>query len=229
MTNKASLFRGLIVRGAIGFLIYAVLVFSTGTMHFWQGWTLLVLQVVLGSWMAVYFYIRDPQVLERRLLRREKLTEQKLIILCWRILSVVSIVVAGWDHRFGWSPRYFIAVPLWVEVISFLLILTGYILHVEVLKANRFAASIIHVEEGQSVMENGPYHLVRHPMYVGFVLMGVFSPLALGSFIAFPISLLIVPLIVFRLLSEEKLLRQNLAGYAEYCQRTPYRLIPSVW
>jgi protein-S-isoprenylcysteine O-methyltransferase Ste14 len=229
MMNKASLLRGLIIRGAIGFLIYGVLVFSTGTIHFWQGWALLVLQVVLGTWVGIYFFIRDPQVLERRLLRREKLTEQKLIILFWRVLSAASIVIAGYDHRFGWSGRFFVPVPLWLEVISLLIVSAGYTLHIEVLKANRFAASIIHVEEEQSVMETGPYRLVRHPMYVGFILMGVFSPLALGSFIAFSISTLIIPLVVFRLLSEEKLLRRDLPGYAEYCQRTPYRLIPSVW
>ena len=172
--NKTSLLRGLIIRGAIGFFIYGVLVFSSGTIHFWQGWALLVLQIVLGTWMGVYFYIRDPQVLERRLLRREKLTEQKLIIFVWRVLGAASIVVAGWDHRFGWSRRFLAGVPLWLEVVSFLLVLAGYILHIEVLKANRFAASIIHVEEGQSVMDAGPYRFVRHPMYVGFILMGVF-------------------------------------------------------
>ena len=52
---------------------------------------------------------------------------------------------------------------------------------------------------------------------------------SLGSFVLTPISLLILPILAFRLSNEEKVLRRNLPGYAEYFQRTCYRLIPFVW
>jgi protein-S-isoprenylcysteine O-methyltransferase Ste14 len=54
-------------------------------------------------------------------------------------------------------------------------------------------------------------------------------PLALGSFVTLPAVLLLIPIFMTRLLNEEKMLRRELPGYAEYCQRTRYRLIPSVW
>lgn len=105
----------------------------------------------------------------------------------------------------------------------------AFLLQFEALKANHFAASVIRAETGQSVIDSGPYALMRHPMYSGSMMYCLVVPLALGSFVAWPIALLITPLLLIRIIKEEKFLRQNLAGYSEYCQKTRYRLLPLVW
>jgi len=94
---------------------------------------------------------------------------------------------------------------------------------------NHFAASTIEVEPGQRVISIGPYSIVRHPMYLGIGVMLLFSPLALGSYFALPAFGLVIPILVFRLLNEEKVLRQELRGYPEYCLRTRFRLVPFLW
>jgi protein-S-isoprenylcysteine O-methyltransferase Ste14 len=66
-------------------------------------------------------------------------------------------------------------------------------------------------------------------MYSGIVVMMLFAPLALGSYVALPFFALTMPVLVVRLLNEEKVLREQLTGYVEYCARTPYRLVPYVW
>ena len=66
-------------------------------------------------------------------------------------------------------------------------------------------------------------------MYAVSLIQWFWGPLALGSFVALPVAALMVPLIVWRLLNEEKVLHRDLPGYCEYCGRTPYRLIPFVW
>ena len=109
------------------------------------------------------------------------------------------------------------------------LILGGLLLVFWVLKVNSFASRTIRVEAGQSVISSGPYSMVRHPMYSGSVVMWLSIPLALGSYVAWPAFALLIPLYVFRLLNEEKVLRQELSGYPEYCLRTRYRLVPFVW
>lgn len=95
-----------------------------------------------------------------------------------------------------------------------------------VMKVNHFAASAIEVEPGQRVISTRPYSIVRHPMYLGIGVMFLFSPLALGSYFALPAFGLVIPILVFRLLNEEKVLRQELPGYPEYCLRTRFRLVP---
>jgi protein-S-isoprenylcysteine O-methyltransferase Ste14 len=96
-------------------------------------------------------------------------------------------------------------------------------------KSNSFAASTIRVEAEQRVISTGPYGIIRHPMYLGGNIWFLFTPLALGSYFALPVFALLVPLIVLRLLNEEKVLRQALPGYADYCLRTRFRLVPFLW
>ena len=97
------------------------------------------------------------------------------------------------------------------------------------MKVNRFASRTIQVEPGQKVISTGPYGIVGHPMYSGVWVMLLFTPLALGSYFALPAFAPLVPLIVLRLLNEEKVLRQELAGYPEYCLHTRFPLIPFLW
>jgi protein-S-isoprenylcysteine O-methyltransferase Ste14 len=109
------------------------------------------------------------------------------------------------------------------------LILGGLLLVVWVMKVNSFASRTIQVEAGQRVISTGPYRMVRHPLYSGSLVMWLATPLALGSYIAWPAFALLIPFYVFRLLNEEKVLRQELPGYPEYCLRTRFRLVPFVW
>ena len=66
-------------------------------------------------------------------------------------------------------------------------------------------------------------------MYLAFGIMILFTPLALGSFLAAPVAIIILLTLLMRLLHEEKVLRRDLPGYAEYCRQTPYRIIPFVF
>jgi len=109
------------------------------------------------------------------------------------------------DFRFAWSR-----VPLWLTILSQLLVFAGYLITLWVMKENSFASRTVQIEEGQRVISSGPYRLVRHPMYFGAVLMLLFTPSALGSWWALPGFLLVIPLIVLRLLNEEKMLCRDL-------------------
>lgn len=88
---------------------------------------------------------------------------------------------------------------------------------------------VVEVEEEQKVIDTGPYAVVRHPMYMGVLVMYIFSPLALGSYWAVLPMLLMIPILVARLRNEETILVRDLPGYAAYMQRTKYRLMPGVW
>ena len=94
---------------------------------------------------------------------------------------------------------------------------------------NTFAASVITVEPGQRVISDGPYRMVRHPMYSAIALIVLSVPLALGSYFALPLAVPLIALLVFRLVNEERVLLAELPGYPEYCQRTRFRLIPFAW
>ena len=210
-------------------LMVAMLFVPAGSLRFWQAWVLIGLVFIPVVSSYVYFYQHDPQLIERRLQSKEKVSEQRFLIRLLKPVFFAAFLLPGLDYRFGWSRTSLGAVPLWLTVFAQVLILGGLLLVFWVLKVNSFASRTIQVEAGQTVISSGPYSMVRHPMYSGSVVMWLSIPLALGSHVAWPAFALLIPLYVFRLLNEEKVLRQELSGYSEYCLRTRYRLVPFVW
>ena len=92
-----------------------------------------------------------------------------------------------------------------------------------------YDAAAIQAERGQQVITTGPYHWVRHPGYVGWILYAVFSGIALGSWLSILPTLLIASLIVRRTIIEDKMLARDLKGYVDYARQVRYRLIPGLW
>ena len=220
-----SLKSRLALRFLIALVVFGALLFiPAGSFRFWQGWVYIATSFVPGLLAFAYFYKHDPQIIERRMQFREKVREQKRIMVFVYIIWLISFVLPGLDHRFGWSH-----LPLWMTILSQAVVFGGFVTTLWVAKVNRFAARTIRVEPGQELISNGPYRIVRHPMYLGACAMWLFTPLALGSYFTFPAFLLLIPLIVLRLLNEEKVLRQELPGYAEYCLHTRFRLVPFLW
>jgi protein-S-isoprenylcysteine O-methyltransferase Ste14 len=212
--------RFLLALGVLGALLFI----PAGSLRFWQGWAYIAISFVPGLFAFTYFYKHDPQLIERRMQFKEKVREQKRIMTFVYIAWLVAFVLPGLDHRFGWSHS-----PLWITILSQAVVFGGFATTLWVAKVNRFAARTIQVEPGQEVISSGPYRIVRHPMYLGACAMWLFTPLALGSYFTLPAFALLIPLILLRLLNEEKVLRQELPGYAEYCLRTRFRLVPFIW
>jgi protein-S-isoprenylcysteine O-methyltransferase Ste14 len=214
----------LITQGAL-----AALLFIPGTLRYWQGWTFFAVNLVVTLIFCVYFYRHDRELLARRLLRKEKIATQRFAMFLLKIVSVSAYVVCGLDNRFGWTRKYLIPLPEWLPALALLGYAGCYLMFIPVFNANRFAATVIQVDSGQTVMDQGPYRVVRHPMYLVSLGVWFWIPLALGSLVAMPAILLVAPILVLRLLNEEKFLCRELPGYNDYCQRTRSRLIPFVW
>jgi len=225
MSTPRSLKTRLLFRSLIAFVFVAVFLFvPAGSFRYWQGWVFMAILFLPMPVTSVYFMKRDPQLVERRLRTEEKISEQKTIIRWAQLVVFASLLLPGLDYRFGWSR-----VPLWLAILSQLFVFAGYLITLWVMKENSFASRTIQVEEGQRVISTGPYRLVRHPKYFGAVLMLFFMSPALGSWWALPGFLLAIPLIVLRLLNEEKMLCRDLPGYSDYCLRTRSRLLPLLW
>lgn len=130
----------------------------------------------------------------------------------------------GLDRRFGWSQ-----VPLPVVLLADLLVVAAYGFIATVLKTNSYASRVVEVEQQQSVIRSGPYAHVRHPMYSGVFVMYLATPVALGSWWGVLLILGMPLLLVVRILNEEKVLREQLPGYRDYCRDVRWRLLPLVW
>ncbi|MCL4468029.1 MAG: isoprenylcysteine carboxylmethyltransferase family protein [Deltaproteobacteria bacterium] len=220
-----ALKRKMIVFPGIVLLLLTVLIFlPAGTFCYWQAYVYIA--VLLGPMVLVvgYFFKKDPRFLQRRLRIKEREAEQKKIVSVSFLFFFAGYLITGLDHRFGWSD-----IPAGIVLMADALVLAGYLFIFAVFKVNRYASRVILVDKDQTVITTGPYRFVRHPMYLGSIVLFMSSPIALGSywgvlpFIAVPVSL------VFRILNEEKVLSEQLSGYKEYCTNVRFRLLPFVW
>ncbi|MBU1348444.1 isoprenylcysteine carboxylmethyltransferase family protein [Patescibacteria group bacterium] len=197
---------------------------SAGTIWFWQGWLFCAVLFVPLLFVMSYFLKASPEFLERRMKYAEKEKEQRWIIAVTNVFFLVGLVLPGLDYRYGWS-----SVPVWMILAADVVVLIGYALIFLTFKENAFAGRTVEIFEGQRVIETGPYAVVRHPMYAGIIPMFLGMPIALGSFVAIIPLIPVCGLIILRTLNEEAVLRRDLPGYAAYCTKVRYRLIPSVW
>lgn len=206
----------------------AVLLFvPVWTLDYWQAWVFLA--VFSMGIFAITFYLmkKDPKLLERRVnagIRAEKEKSQKIIQVLATITFMAVLAFPAFDHRFSWS-----AAPPYVAVAGDVLVVLGLLIVFLVFKENTYTAGVITVEAEQRVISTGPYALVRHPMYVGALVMLLAVPLALGSWWGLLTFIPITIVIVWRLLEEERFLVKNLRGYSQYRDRVRYRLVPFIW
>lgn len=223
--NLKSLKRTVFFRLALFVVIMGLMFFlPAGTIKYWAAW--IYIGIIIFPMLLVfrYFIKRDPELLERRMRHREKEKEQKLIIRLSGLYFFAAFVLPGFDYRFGWSD-----VSGYIIILADIVILIGYFIFALVLRENSFASRIIEVEEDQKVISTGPYSIVRHPMYSGVLIMYLLSPVALASYWAVIPASLLLPLIIFRVINEEKVLIHELKGYKEYKQKVKYRIIPGIW
>ncbi len=216
------------VESVLGLVFFIALIFVTaGTLDYWQGWVFLAVFAVSTTGHTIYLALYDKPLLERRLKAgpwHEKEWSQKIIVSLVIIAFLAFIILPVLDYRYSLSP-----VPAWVSILGNAIIILSFLGIFWVIKTNSWAASNIRVEANQRVVESGPYAYVRHPMYVGAIWLFVGIPLALGSWWSVGLLLPFLPVLVWRLLDEEKILTRDLPGYPEYKGTVKYRLIPYVW
>lgn len=211
-----------VVAGVAGIMVLFFL--PAGTLDYWQAWVFLGVILVPTFALLVVLLIKDPQTLQRRMKHKESDPKQRGLINFSGIFLSLVFLLPGFGIRWGWP-----VLPVWVVILGDFIALGGYLLFFLVLRENRFASRVIEVEQGQKVISSGPYAVVRHPMYVSMLLMYLSFPLALGSMLALIPALAMFPIIVIRILNEEKMLALDLPGYDEYLQKVKYRLLPGVW
>ena len=222
------LYRQAIVQGVLWTLLLVLLIFwPAGTFDYWQAWVFLGIFAASTVGFTGYLAIYDRPLLERRLKagpQHEREWSQKIIVSLMILAFLAFIVLPALDYRYGWSR-----VAPWVSILSDVVILLSFLFIFWVTRFNSFAASNIRVEHDQKVIDTGPYAHVRHPMYAGAIWLFVGMPLALGSWWSLGLIVLLLPMLLWRLLDEEKNPAERFTGYTEYMRRVRFRLVPFVW
>ena len=220
-----KLFFSALTKFLAGLVLVGVMLFlPAGTFNYVYGWLFIALLFGPMLIMGAVMLIKSPELLKKRLDAKEKQGAQKGVVALSGLMFVGGFVVAGLDFRFGWSDM-----PLWVTVTASAVLLAAYALYAEVMRENAYLSRTVKVEDGQKVVDTGLYGIVRHPMYAVTIWLFLAIPVVLGSwwsllcFAPYPVIMAV------RIINEEKLLTEQLDGYAEYKKKVKYRLIPFIW
>jgi protein-S-isoprenylcysteine O-methyltransferase Ste14 len=201
-----------------------ILFIPAGTLTYPNGWLFIILLTVPMAAVGIWLLIVNPELLAKRLESKEGQEEQQRVVRFGSFITLGGMILGALDFRYGWTT-----VPRWVVTLASLIFLAGYLFWVVVLRENASLMRTVAVEEGQRVIDTGPYRVVRHPMYTATLPIFLATPLILGSCVALIPFLFHPVVLVMRIRHEETLLIRELKGYAEYCSRVRYRLIPFLW
>ena len=220
-----KLFLNALTKFIAGLLLVGVLLFlPAGTFAYPSGWLFIGLLFIPMLILGLVLFLKDPDLLEKRLGAKEKENTQKGVVALSGLLFIGGFVIAGLDHRFGWSNM-----PAWIVITASAILLVSYALYAEVMRENAYLSRTVEVQEGQKVIDTGLYGVVRHPMYAVTVWLFLSIPVVLGSWFALLCFLPYVAVIAVRIINEEKVLTEGLEGYADYKKRVKYRIIPFIW
>ena len=231
--EKPDVTRGIVdwaVKALVARLSVAAILFvSAGRLDWVMGWVFAGLYAAFDIATALVLIPRSPELLiERvRIHQGTKGWDKVLLRIAAGYLPMASWIVSGLDVRFGWSPQ----ISPGLQIAGLAITALGFAVVVWAMASNAFFSVTVRIQEerGHTVATGGPYRYVRHPGYVGAILFQVATPVLLGSLWALIPAGLSAPAYVVRTALEDRTLREELPGYAEYAQQTRYRLLPGVW
>lgn len=223
--------RRLVQKSLVGLAIMLALLFVPAGTLAWPAAWIFLLEFSLASALITRWLLRhNPDLLAERmkpLIQRDQKPWDKVLMAVFLFLWCAWFVVMALDAvRFGWS-----VVPLWIQAVGVLAIAVSMYIMFLIMRINSFAAPVVKIqaERGHRVISDGPYAVVRHPMYGGAVLLILGIPLLLGSWWGLALSPILILLFAVRAVMEERTLMAELPRYTDYATKVRHRLVPGVW
>ncbi len=204
---------------------------GAGTLNWDWAWVITLLTLVGWTVLSIVLVITNPELLNERGRRAKALVGTKrwdwAIMGIYSVLLLATPLVAGLDYRYAWSSPSADS----IKVAGITVLIVSFIPLTWSMAVNRYFEPTVRIQDNREhrVITSGPYRYVRHPGYVAVVLQFVAIPLSLGTFTAWIPALLGIALFILRTALEDRTLIAELPGYADYAQRTRYRLLPGVW
>lgn len=214
-------------------LIPLILLLCGRDLGWWQAWAFTLLIVAAGFGARFWAERRHPGLMaerERTIFKDApdvKPWDKILSPLMGISVSFPLVIVAGLDHRFGWSAGF----PLWLNMLGLILTAAGYAFASWAIVENRFFSAMVRIQtdRGHVVCDTGPYRFVRHPGYAGNILPLFGIVLALSSVWTLIPAAVALVIVIIRTALEDRTLQAELPGYQDYARRVRYRLFPGIY
>jgi len=223
---------GYFTRVFLGFftllLMIAMILILAGRINYWQGW-------VFGGVTALILLVKSIFFPDRSDLFQERIKPGPgtkwwdKVFYAFYIPAFFAVFIIGCldGGRFGWTE----SLPVFVYISGYIMYIFSISIFLWAQQINRFFSSVVRIQHdrGHEVIQTGPYKYVRHPGYIGGILMAISTALVLGSLWALIPAGVVSILLIIRTFLEDTMLQKELPGYSEYAKKVKYRLLPGVW
>jgi len=217
------------IRETMGIVVMGVAIFwSAGQLNWWPAWATIAITLAWSTATALVILRFNPALLAERLgPRRGGKAWDTAIMSLLGLIQLARYIIAGLDQRYGWTGGF----PIIAQIAALIVCILSYALFVWATASNAFFSQIVRIqsERGHTVVTSGPYHYIRHPAYIGAILIELAMPILLASWWALIPSLLSSILLIVRTALEDHTLQAELAGYTDYSRQVRHRLLPGIW
>lgn len=224
ISNKKVILRFMLFPLFLGALLFI----PANTVDWSAAWIYIIIYMCFGIMLVSWLRRNNPELLKERMTFLKKTAHRwdKIIVLGSTVLFVALYAIPGFDFRYQWSQM-----PIIFSITGFIGIFCSFVLIFLVMRENTYLSRVVEIqkERGHTVITTGPYRFVRHPMYVGVIVMFFCTSLVLGSFYGLIPALLLAIIVGIRTHFEDKMLHEELPGYREYVEKTRYRILPGIW
>ena len=209
----------------------ALLLFLSGDWFWVEGWIFGIWFIVMCLTVIMYLYRKDPALLAERYKQPGDANQKgwdKYVVYGILIGFIAWIVIMPLDaKRYGWTLFF----PLYLKYLGGLGLLLSFFFFYRSYTDNTFVSPLVRIQTDrkQHVVSTGVYGFVRHPMYLGGILLFIGTPMLLTSMYGLLIGLIMLLLLAGRIGGEEKMLTNELEGYEDYKKKVKYRLLPYIW
>jgi protein-S-isoprenylcysteine O-methyltransferase Ste14 len=229
--NKYSIEKFICMSLFVIILFPAIIILLSGNLLWVEGWIFSIWCDAMMFTNMIYMYKKNPALLSERMTVYSSKNQKK-----WDkyLLSSLFLLSALWicsmpldAQMFKWSPQF----PFLLKAVSCIFLIPAFYLLIRATIENSYLSTVVRIQSDrqQKVISTGLYGVIRHPQYLGTALMIIGGPVLLGSITGLIIGVCIIAVLIFRIAGEEKMLIEELNGYAEYRQRVKYRMLPFIW
>ena len=202
-----------------------ILFFTAWSLKWIWAWIFMSIGVII---LIINILVIPKEVIEERGKKKENVKKWDKILTTINIIPLTGIyILSGLDYRLHWTNDLSVGIHIIGLTIGFL----GSMLFTWSMVSNKFFSTMVRIQDDREhyVATEGPYKYIRHPGYVGYIIMTLSTPISLGSLYSLTMSVLVSIIIVIRTILEDKMLNAELKGYEQYSKQVKYKLIPFLW
>jgi len=206
-----------------------IIILLSGNLLWAEGWLLSIWFDAMMFSNMIYMYKKNPELFSERIKKHQNQKKwDKYLLTLLFVLSAFWLVGMPLDaEMFSWSPPF----PLSVKIIGCVLLIPAFYLLIRATIDNPYLSTVVRIQSDrqQKVISTGVYCIIRHPQYLGIMMLIIGGPCLLGSVIGLTAGMCIVVILILRINGEEKTLVDELEGYGDYRKKVKYRLVPFIW